>query len=172
MEYILYLWQIEDLIRANGFDPELIRVTVVDQFEVGEEDREALMQWYSHWIDIMKKEDLLVSGHMQFLHELIYELNDLHLNLINDLHQEEYLEQYRWAKPHIQSLKSRIGVASMCEIEVCLTGLYGLLLMRLQQKEVSSGTLESISTFSNLLALLNVRYLAIRNGKNPSGGPV
>ena len=28
-EYLLYMWQIEDLIRANNFDMDLIRRTVI-----------------------------------------------------------------------------------------------------------------------------------------------
>ncbi|MDE6125714.1 MAG: DUF4924 family protein, partial [Muribaculaceae bacterium] len=33
-EYILYMWQIEDLIRANKLDIDLIRTNVIDSFQL------------------------------------------------------------------------------------------------------------------------------------------
>ena len=32
-EYLLYMWQVEDLIRASNFDMETIRKQVVDRYE-------------------------------------------------------------------------------------------------------------------------------------------
>ena len=32
-EYLLYMWQVEDLIRANNFDMDSIRRTVVDRYD-------------------------------------------------------------------------------------------------------------------------------------------
>ncbi|MDE6400025.1 MAG: DUF4924 family protein, partial [Muribaculaceae bacterium] len=31
-EYLLYMWQIEDLIRANGLDIEKIKSNIIDQY--------------------------------------------------------------------------------------------------------------------------------------------
>ena len=162
IEYVLYMWQIEDLIRANACDMVLIRESVIDKFSLEASQRKAMEGWYEKWVATMQREELMQSGHMEFLQDLVLQLNDLHLTLINDLQEELYLEQYHWAKPHIQMLKQRIGDPSMCEIEVCLNGLYGLLMMRLQHREVSQETMESLSTFSNLLALLNVKYMENR----------
>ena len=33
-EYLLYMWQIEDLIRANGLDIDLIKANVIDRFNL------------------------------------------------------------------------------------------------------------------------------------------
>ncbi|MDD4033110.1 MAG: DUF4924 family protein [Bacteroidales bacterium] len=162
IEYVLYMWQIEDLIRANAFDMVLIRESIIDKFSLEASQQKAMEGWYEKWVGTMQREELMQGGHMEFLQDLVLQLNDLHLTLINDLQEELYLEQYHWAKPHIQMLKQRIGDPSMCEIEVCLNGLYGLLMMRLQHREVSQETMESLSTFSNLLALLNVKYMENR----------
>ena len=32
-EYLLYMWQIEDIIRANNLDIESIRKNVIDRFD-------------------------------------------------------------------------------------------------------------------------------------------
>jgi len=33
-EYILYMWQIEDMIRANDFDISKIRRNIIDNFQI------------------------------------------------------------------------------------------------------------------------------------------
>lgn len=38
-EYLLYMWQIEDLIRANGFDMEKIRKNIIDPYPITEEQK-------------------------------------------------------------------------------------------------------------------------------------
>ena len=35
-EYLLYMWQIEDLIRANGLDMDKIRTNIIDRFDLDE----------------------------------------------------------------------------------------------------------------------------------------
>ena len=38
-EYLLYMWQIEDLIRANGLDIDKIRTNIIDKFNLDETQR-------------------------------------------------------------------------------------------------------------------------------------
>lgn len=33
VEYLLYMWQVEDLIRANGLDIGKIRETLIEQYD-------------------------------------------------------------------------------------------------------------------------------------------
>ena len=33
VEYLLYMWQVEDLIRANGLDIDKIRETLIKQYD-------------------------------------------------------------------------------------------------------------------------------------------
>ena len=35
-EYLLYMWQIEDLIRANGLDLDKIKSNVIDKYQLSE----------------------------------------------------------------------------------------------------------------------------------------
>lgn len=41
-EYLLYMWQVEDLIRANQFDLDSIRRTVIAQYDQPEEVKEEI----------------------------------------------------------------------------------------------------------------------------------
>ena len=49
------------------------------------------------------------------------------------------------------------------EIDVCLHGLYALLLLKLGNKTITDGTQYAVGTFSRLMALLVVRYKDIEN---------
>ena len=45
-EYILYMWQIEDLLRACGFDENLIEQKLVARFNAEEIQRQEILAWY------------------------------------------------------------------------------------------------------------------------------
>ncbi len=161
IEYLLYMWQLEDLLRAKSLDPVRIEKEIVSGYHRPPEEMQKISEWYRSLAERMAQEELQNQGHLASLNRLVEELNDLHLNLLNDLHDQKYAELYGWAKEPIRALKQKIGKPGMLEIEACLQGLYGLLLMRLQKREVSAETLESLSTFSHLLAHLNQRYFVL-----------
>ena len=161
IEYILYMWQIEDLLRAMRLNREFIKKDIVDKFDRPIAEKTEILEWYYGIAVKMEKESLTEKGHLSFLNDVVAELNDLHLNLLNDLNDEKYRELYGWAKDSIRIFKQKAGSPGMLEIEACLQGLYGLLIMRLQKKTVNTETLESMSAFSNLLAYLNIRYFEL-----------
>ena len=156
-EYILYMWHIEDLLRANGFDIERIKANVINRFEQPEHLSQQMADWYQNLIDRMKEEEILQSGHLGFLTEQIYQLNDLHLNLINDLNEPQYRQAYFIAQPYIAELKKK-STQGITEIEVCLKALYMLMMMRIKGAAPSGETVAAIETFGNMLALLSARY--------------
>ena len=41
-EYLLYMWQVEDLIRANQFDMDLIRKNVISHYDQSGEVKEEI----------------------------------------------------------------------------------------------------------------------------------
>ena len=55
-EYLLYMWQVEDLIRANQLDIESIRRTVVERYGQPEEVKEEIARWYEELIEMMRSE--------------------------------------------------------------------------------------------------------------------
>lgn len=55
-EYILYMWQVEDIIRANDLDIDKIRKNVIDRFNLTDAQRTEMEQWYESLIDMMRRE--------------------------------------------------------------------------------------------------------------------
>ncbi len=101
---------------------------------------------------------------MSFLTNLIRELNDLHLRLLHSADEKKYQQIYQKASENIKSLKQKSPETYSSEIEVCLTGLYGYLMLRLQQSDISAETKAAMTSFSNLLAALSNRFREIEEG--------
>lgn len=163
-EFILYMWQVEDLIRASNFDLERIEETVISKFTLPRETLDEIRSWYSNLITLMAEEKIVAKGHMSFLNNLIRELNDLHLRLLQAPDQEKYQQLYRTARPMIRSFMGKSPQPYSSEIEACLTGLYGYLMLRLQNSDISAETREAMTSFSNLLAALSTRFKEIEEG--------
>ena len=154
-EYLLYMWQIEDMIRANGLDIEKIRANIIDRMtDLSEEQRRDMIDWYESLIDMMRREGVAERGHLQINRNVMSELVDLHRALVADPKFGEYGALFYRTLPYIVDLRSRAGEAAEGEIETCFTALYGLLLLRLQGKEISPETTTAISVISKFIATL------------------
>ena len=81
-EYLLYMWQVEDLIRANQFDMEKIWKNVIDPYPVSDEQKQALAQWYEDLINMMHDEGVMEKGHIKINKNIIVWLTYLHLQLL------------------------------------------------------------------------------------------
>ncbi len=158
VEYILYMWYIEDLIRANNFDVQQIEKTVIDRFEQPESVLREMSNWYRDLIERMKDEETEKGGHLGFLTEQVHQLNDLHLNLINDLNEPKYRRAYFSAEPYITELKKK-SAPNATEIEVCLNALYMLMMIRMKGASPSTETVAAIETFGDMLVLLNDKFI-------------
>lgn len=157
-EYILYMWQIEDLIRAANFDIDYIDRNVIARFDLPGKVLAEMKEWYKELIARMLSERLQKRGHMSFLEDLMRRLGDFHLALMENDEEIRYQELYHLATENISYFIARSGKAYNSEIEACFNGLYAYMLLRLQKKEISGDTIDAMTTFSNLLAGLSARY--------------
>ena len=64
-EYLLYMWQVEDMIRANGMDMERISQTLVAPARLDAEREAQLVEWYENLIEMMRMEGVSERGHLQ-----------------------------------------------------------------------------------------------------------
>ena len=82
-EYLLYMWQVEDMIRANGIDLERIKATLVTPAHLDAEHETQLVEWYENLIEMMRLEGVSERGHLQINKNVITLLTDLHLQLLS-----------------------------------------------------------------------------------------
>lgn len=154
-EYLLYMWQIEDLIRANDLDLDKIRENVIDRFtSLTDEQRHEMSEWYESLIDMMRREGVEKKGHLQINRNVLSSLVDLHQTLLKDPEFAEYTAEFYRTLPYIVELRSKAGEEKPGEIETCFNALYGMLMMRLQKKEISEETLAAIKQISRFIAVL------------------
>ena len=164
-EYLLYMWQVEDLIRANHFDMEEIRRNVLSRYQQPEETMREIEQWYEELIEMMRSEGVKEAGHIQLNKNVIIALTDLHLRLLKSPREMIYGAAYYKTLPYIVQLRAKSGGADVPELETCFTAVYGYLVLRMKGKAVSSETLEGIRQISSFLALLAAKYRDDMEGK-------
>lgn len=166
-EYLLYMWQVEDLIRASEWDMEQISQKVVARYSATPEQETELMQWYSDLLEMMRAEKVVQKGHLQICRNVIIQLTDLHLRLLRAPQYPFYSAAYYKALPFIVELRAKKQGSSeeIPELETCFEALYGLVLLRMQKKEIGAETLRAASVISAFLSMLSDYYHKEKDGK-------
>ncbi len=130
------MWQIEDMIRANDFDISKIRRNIIDNFQIDDAQKHEMEEWYESLIDMMRREGITEAGHLQINHNVLNQLVQLHQALLKDPAFPEYTAEFYRTLPYIVELRGKAADHQVGEIETCFTALYGMLMLRLQQKEL------------------------------------
>lgn len=162
-EYVLYMFQIEDVVRACNLDIELL----MDSYVIPQLPDPSLendyRKWYSDIIRQMKLQRLEKTGHMHELREILVELSYLHTTMLN-LTNNPYKQIFEKALPLINEFKEKSNLKDKNEVEVCFTGLYMKLLLKLQKKEISEATEEAFEAMRSVLANLAKAYHKMKSG--------
>ena len=81
-EYLLYMWQVEDTIRA--FDCSLTRIKreYVERFDYSDEQKEEEIDWFGNLIRMMNQEGCREQGHLQINKVTMQTLIELHDQLL------------------------------------------------------------------------------------------
>ncbi len=158
IEYILYMWQVEDLIRAYQLDMDAIKQNIIPQYNMSGDILIETYEWYDNLIEMMKVEQIQEKGHLQVITNIVNDVNRLHQELLNDTTEIAYRHIYNATLPFIREFHEKTGKQTSNEIELCLTGIYSHYLLKLQDKEISKGTQEAIKAFSSFLAFVGGKY--------------
>ena len=157
-EYVLYMWQVEDSIRALNFDIEQIDRIIIRNYEQPADVKSSIREWYQQLIRQMVREDIREKGHLKLTRDILAKLVSLHNSLIKDNSDKRYRELIKAALPHITEFQQKSGSKRQEIIETCMNGLYALLLLRLQKKKVNQDTGNAMNSFRNLISYLSEKY--------------
>ncbi|MDQ3100523.1 MAG: DUF4924 family protein [Bacteroidota bacterium] len=160
--YIISMWHIEDLMRANGFDVASVEALLIDPLELDEETLDQVREWYVGLIESMKEQGIEESGHLAEVEEVINELEYLHRSLREVFNEEEYDKLYAAAESGIKVLQQQAGENADGPIETCFTAIYGVMVLRAQEKEISESTAEAEGHMRRLLERLSQHYRQMR----------
>ena len=164
-EYLLYMWQVEDLIRANGLDIDKLQESYLNRFKLEGKEADAQREWYENLIEMMRSDGVQEKGHLQINKSVITMLNDLHNELLKSPKHPYYSAAYYKALPYIVELRNRSNTRDECEIENCFDAMYGLMMLRLQGKPVSEDTKKAMEDISHFLAMLAEYYKKDKKGE-------
>ena len=81
-EYIIFLWQMEDLLRAVHFDANALD-DFISSYTPSEDAFDTEKQWFAELMSTMRRDGVEQRGHISEIHEIIFELNYLHNTLLN-----------------------------------------------------------------------------------------
>ena len=159
VEYLLYMWQIEDILRAYKLDIDKIDEVIVSQYQQSEITKNEIREWYDNLIQMMKLEHIEKSGHLQININLANDLNDLHMELLQNPQEIQYNALFFKTLPFLVEFRNKLNAGEETnDIELSLHALYAILLLKLQKKEVSKETEIDIKQISSFLAVLSQKY--------------
>ena len=164
-EYLLFMWPIEDIIRAYGLDIDQIQKHIINSYDLPEEQKKSMREWYESLIDMMHSEGVEKKGHLQLNKNVLIDLTDLHLRLLKSTREPFYGAAFFKTLPYIVELRAKSGEGKTGELETCFNALYGVLLLRLQKKEIQSDTLKAIQQISTFLSILAEKYKQEKAGE-------
>lgn len=156
-EYLLYMWQVEDLLRAYGCSLSNIRREYINRFDYSDEQKEEMADWYGDLIRMMNQEGCRERGHLQINRVVMQQLSELHAQLLDSTKFPFYTSEYYKVLPYIVELRKR-GNAEESEIETCFNALYGTMMLRLQKKDISPDTQHAIKEITTFIGMLSDYY--------------
>lgn len=164
-EYLLYLWQVEDLIRANDLDIDKLKSSIISKFDADETTKNELIKWYEELIGMMREEGVTQTGHLQINENVLIHLLELHEKLLRSPRFPFYHSAYYGVLPYLAELKAKSGKEDTSGLRTCFELLYGVMLLKLQKKEISKETLQAAAEISKFLSQLAGYDLKIRKGE-------
>ena len=161
VEYLLYMWQMEDLIRAYGCSLTRIRREYIDRFDYTDQQKDEEEDWFGDLIRMMNQEGQREKGHLAINEVLLQDLGDLHVRLLQSTRFPFYSAEYYRVLPFIVELRQK-GDKEIGEVETCLNALYGVMLLRMRQKPISPETAHAIKAITTFLGMLSDYYIKDR----------
>lgn len=136
-EYILYLWQLEDYLRAFPDKAD------------GNQELQDLS-------NMMHNEGIIDGGHLQIAKNALQEMEELHEELLDT--EAPYRAVILHVRPSLNLLKAKTDNPTMSDVEACLVLLYQVMLLRLQKREINEETEVVVKDATQLLRFLSKTY--------------
>ena len=166
IEYLLYMYQIEDIIRSFQFNLSAIDATIISKHDQPEEVKQEIKAWYADLIEKMRTQGIERAGHLEELKAIINELQNLHDQLLTTYFDKKYIDLYDSAKSMLKELTVKsVGQKLNNQIDVAIHGVYGLLVLRLKQQPVSDETQNAMSKITAFLAHLADKFHKMESGE-------
>jgi len=163
-EYLLYMWQIEDLIRAFQLNIDALNDRIIKAYPVSADDRKSLYGWYDSLIEMMRLENIQKAGHLQLNKNIILEIDELHGLLLKSGQDAGYNSKFYHVLPFISQLRNQ-NKSDLTDIELCFNFQYGIMLLRMKKAEITAETQQAQTEISKFMVLLTKNYNLYKSGE-------
>ncbi|MCD8072306.1 MAG: DUF4924 family protein [Alistipes sp.] len=149
-EYILYLWQLEDLLRALQFSPEAIYSQLVKPRGMDTAREQELLAWYMDIVNLLRGEGKVEKGHLDHTLHLIKDLHGLHIQLMGLPAGETYRKLFAALEPELPALRETLGKSGslskeeISDTELSFRALYAAMLYRIKGDESGKKAIEDV----------------------------
>ena len=159
------MWQVEDQIRANNLSLDSIKENIISTYNLSEDLKAPLIEWYGNLVEMMRTEGVSQTGHLQINKNTIIMLTDLHLRLLESPKVPFYSAAYYKALPFIVEFRTKSNGQEKPELENCFDALYMVWMMKLQKRELSAETLKATAEISKFISMLSLYYKEDEEGR-------
>lgn len=178
-EYLLYMWQVEDIIRLYDCNIDRISDEYLSRFQLDENTMAEMREWYGNLCEMMRSEAKKEGGHLQINENVIIGLADLNAQLLASEKFPYYKQMYYKVLPYVVELRARrtnAGAATSTsgaaaeheeaeEFRQLFELLYGVMMLRLQKKPISDDTARATKDITALLGQLSDYWKADKAGE-------
>ncbi|MFD1553949.1 hypothetical protein DNU06_13910 [Putridiphycobacter roseus] len=164
-EYVLYMYQIEDLIRANNLSLDTIVTTILKPQIQDESILDAYKVWYADLIKQMKIEGIQKKGHLSDLNEILMEMSLLHNTLINIIKEPKYLKVFEGALPSLKAFQAKSNAGDINLIEIGFNALYSKIILGLKKQSISEASNEAFKSIATMFGFLAAYYKKMKKGE-------
>ena len=158
------IWVLNRIIGVVVMIAAVVGKNIIEPYPATDEQKQELARWYEDLINMMQQEGVMEKGHLQINKNVIVWLTDLHLRLLRSPKFPYYTAAYYKVLPFIVELRAKGGDKDVPELETCFDAMYGVLMLKLQKKEISEGTAKAVKAISDLLAMLAGYYIKDKEG--------
>ena len=156
-EYIIFMYQTEDLISNYEFNLDDILEYVIKHMTKDENELKELLLWYAGIIEQMQSEDLPLPGkRLSSTQQYVEKLGQLHQSSF--LRSGEYQEIFKNSAGDIDAQIQLANGQVEDPIQICLNAVYGKLIINLNGKKLPLEHEVLVEKFGKVIAYLTKEY--------------
>ena len=133
--YMVIVEAVNSVCEVGRMDINQINKYVVSHLPISSEEKEETGQWYINLITAMKNEKIVQAGHMKAVQEVVANMLLIHEQLLTK--DDAYCSIYKDAREDLSSFRTLAG-ENFDDIQICLNAVYGLLILRLNDRPVDA----------------------------------
>ena len=164
VEYVLYMYQIEDLVRSLSCDFEAVKTALIPSMLPNPSYAAAYEAWYEGICNELLRAGKQRKGHLYALEEIFTELSLLHRTLLEIKKDEKYATLFQHATKSMQEYSSKSSLVEAHPVEICLHAMYMKLQLKLRKQTISEETEKAMDPMRAVLAYLSREYKKMKSG--------